>query len=210
MARVVVVHWQPPDALRICAARRAARRAAAAAASDATTRSARARGGGSSRADPRPASTGRAAARPKASTRSGHTWKLEENVPCNVRARVVFLFSIPLSLSPTRKLPRAGDARTAAGQLGHCGAGEGSAAPLQSLVSAGSQYASFSLAHPHASCLADLTCQSVLECDQAAVDLRRTAALTLFGAWHSMVFRQSLSKSCTTAFSAQRGRSRTR
>ena len=65
---------------------------------------------------------------------------LEENVPCNVRERVVFLFSIPLSLSPTRKLPRAGDARTAAGHLGHRGAGEGSAAPLQSLVSAGSQY----------------------------------------------------------------------
>ena len=41
-------------------------------------------------------------------------------------------------------------------------------------------------------CLADLTCQSVLECDQAAVDLRRTAALTLFGAWHYGVPAKSL------------------
>jgi len=55
-----------------CTPRRTARGAAAAAASDAATRSARARGGGQpSRAGPRPASTGRAAARPKASMRAG-------------------------------------------------------------------------------------------------------------------------------------------
>jgi protein Mpv17 len=75
------------------------------------------------------------------------------------------------------------------------------ATPLRALVKAGGQYAAFSTSHPHIAaaatagsiiCLADLTCQNVLERDQSGVDVRRTAALTLFGTWHYGVPAKSL------------------
>ena len=63
---------------------------------------------------------------------------------------------------------------------------------LTTLGSAGQHYAALSTAHPMATaavtagsilCAADMTCQMMLE-NQTAVDMRRTAALTLFGTWH--------------------------
>ena len=61
--------------------------------------------------------------------------------------------------------------------------------PLRTL---GQNYAALSTAHPLATaaatagsilCLADLTCQSFLETN-STLDVRRTAALALFGTWH--------------------------
>ena len=75
--------------------------------------------------------------------------------------------------------------------------------PLVALRSAGQSYATLSTAHPLATaaatagsilCLADLTCQSLLERNATSkqFDARRTAALALFGMWHYGVPAKSL------------------
>ena len=65
-------------------------------------------------------------------------------------------------------------------------------AVLRTLGDAGRSYARFSTAHPHAAaaatagsiiCAADLTCQTMID-KKSELDVRRTAALTIFGAWH--------------------------
>lgn len=64
---------------------------------------------------------------------------------------------------------------------------------LPALRALGSGYATLATQHPLAAsaataggilCAADLTCQSVLEREKPGTDARRTAALTVFGAWH--------------------------
>lgn len=64
---------------------------------------------------------------------------------------------------------------------------------VNALGKAGSRYAMLSTTHPMTTaavtagsilCAADLTCQCLLEQNKTSVDLRRTAALTIFGTWH--------------------------
>ena len=61
------------------------------------------------------------------------------------------------------------------------------------LGKAGQSYAMLSTNHPMTTaavtagsilCAADLTCQCLLEQNKTSIDLRRTAALTIFGTWH--------------------------
>lgn len=75
------------------------------------------------------------------------------------------------------------------------------APPLATLRSVGQSYAAISTRHPYITaactagcviCLADVTCQSVLQRDTPGLDYRRTAALTLFGTWHYGVPAKSL------------------
>ena len=64
---------------------------------------------------------------------------------------------------------------------------------VNALGKAGTSYAMLSTNHPMTTaavtagsilCAADLTCQCLLEQNKTSVDLRRTAALTIFGTWH--------------------------